>query len=181
MAFSLGRFHEGRYRRGPTSSRSCAARRCRADRVVERGCDRSFMATGKVGAPQLHALPELLDKAGADGLWRVILIHHRRSPNRSARFKRLIDASKFRGRVAQARCRARAAHGHDHIHSVVYLDGPSAQIPLSACRRPRLLAGKGIWPAATSTPSPEGQWLELQGADALPPRQRCLEEWGGAS
>ena len=87
-----------------------------------------FMATGKLGTPQLHALPGILDRLGAEGLFRVVLIHHPPKSKPSHRFKRLMDASKFR-EVLSKHGAELVLHGHDHIHSVVYLDGPGAKIP----------------------------------------------------
>jgi 3',5'-cyclic AMP phosphodiesterase CpdA len=84
------------------------------------------MATGKIGAPQLHALPDILDKLGADGFFRVVLIHHPPKTKPQHRFKRLLDAAKFRELLHKHGAEL-VLHGHDHIHSVVMLDGPNGE------------------------------------------------------
>ena len=101
-----------------------------------------FMATGKIGTQQLHALPDLLDKLGADGLFRVVLIHHPPVTKPSHRFKRLIDADKFRD-VLRRHGAELVLHGHDHIHSLVMLDGPSGKIPALGVPSASAVGGEG--------------------------------------
>ncbi len=101
-----------------------------------------FMATGKVGPTQLHALHEILDKLGAEGFFRVILIHHPPITKPHHRFKRLIDAPKFR-EVLRKHGAELVLHGHDHIHSIVYLDGPSAKIPAIGVPSASAFGGEG--------------------------------------
>jgi 3',5'-cyclic AMP phosphodiesterase CpdA len=101
-----------------------------------------FMATGKLGTQQLHALPELLDKLGAEGLFRVVLIHHPPVTKPTHRFKRLMDADKFR-EVLRRHGAELVLHGHDHIHSLVLLDGPGAKIPAVGVPSASAIGGEG--------------------------------------
>lgn len=101
-----------------------------------------FMATGKIGAPQLHALPEILEKLAAAGLFRVVLIHHPPITKPQHRFKRLIDATKFR-EVLKKHGAELVLHGHDHINSIVYLEGPSAKIPAVGVPSASAFGGEG--------------------------------------
>ncbi len=87
-----------------------------------------FMATGKIGTPQLHALPEILDRLRAEQMFRVVLIHHPPVSKPSHRFKRLRDAEKFRHVLARHGAEL-VLHGHDHVNSVVWLEGPERPIP----------------------------------------------------
>lgn len=101
-----------------------------------------FLATGRVGTPQLHALPELLDRLAADGLFRVVLIHHPPVSKPSHRFKRLMDADKFRD-VLRRHGAELVLHGHDHIHSVVMLEGPAGTIPAVGVPSASAYGGEG--------------------------------------
>ncbi len=101
-----------------------------------------FMATGLVGPQQLHALADVLDKLGAEGLFRVVLIHHPPITKAAHRFKRLMDADKFRNVLLRHGAEL-VLHGHDHIHSVVYLDGPSARIPAVGVPSASAAGGEG--------------------------------------
>jgi 3',5'-cyclic AMP phosphodiesterase CpdA len=101
-----------------------------------------FMATGKIGTPQLHALPEILDRLAADGLFRVVLIHHPPVTKAAHRFKRLMDADKFRD-VLRRHGAELVLHGHDHIHSLVMLDGPAHKIPAVGVPSASAIGGEG--------------------------------------
>lgn len=101
-----------------------------------------FMATGKIGTPQLHALPDILDHLREEGLFRVVLIHHPPVTKPSHRFKRLLDADKFRAVLARHGAEI-VLHGHDHIHSVVWLDGPAGKIPAAGVPSASAAGGEG--------------------------------------
>jgi 3',5'-cyclic AMP phosphodiesterase CpdA len=81
-----------------------------------------LMATGRVGAEQLAALGPLLDRTRADGLYRVILIHHP-PVSRSSPHKRLLDAAGLM-RVIAAHGAELLLHGHDHLNMLNWLTGP---------------------------------------------------------
>src|SRR5262245_59057794 len=82
-----------------------------------------FMATGRLAAPQIAALAELLARCRRKGLFRVVLIHHPPQSLPSRRFKRLIDGPALRAVLAQHGAEL-VLHGHDHEHALTYLDGP---------------------------------------------------------
>jgi len=85
-----------------------------------------FMATGKLGGEQLRSLASLLDRTRAEGLFRVVLIHH--PPFGGSRFKQLTDAADFRDVLARHGAEL-VIHGHDHAHSLVWLHGEDGRIP----------------------------------------------------
>jgi 3',5'-cyclic AMP phosphodiesterase CpdA len=87
-----------------------------------------FMATGRLGIAQLEALAPLLATLKAEGLFRVVLIHH--PPVSAARpHKRLTDAADLL-RVIAAQGTELLLHGHDHLHMLNRLDGPDgARVP----------------------------------------------------
>jgi len=81
-----------------------------------------FMATGRLGPNQLAALTALLNRTMAEGLFRVILIHHPPVSEAKAH-KRLTDAAGFLSVIA-AHGAELLLHGHDHLHMLNWLDGP---------------------------------------------------------
>jgi 3',5'-cyclic AMP phosphodiesterase CpdA len=85
-----------------------------------------FMATGRLGAPQLARLDAVLGELRGAGLFRVVLIHH--PPARGPWHKRLIDADGFRAVLAR-RGADLVLHGHHHVHSLFWLEGPEHRIP----------------------------------------------------
>lgn len=101
-----------------------------------------FMATGALGPQQLSALPDILDRLGAEGLFRTVLIHHPPVTKPSHRFKRLLDAVRFR-EVLHRHGAEMVLHGHDHIHSVVFLDGPAGKIPAVGVPSASAIGGEG--------------------------------------
>ncbi len=118
-----------------------------------------LMATGKLGAEQLARLDALLAKLGEDDVFRVVLVHHPPVGHAGDRFKCLVDAGALRA-VLKKRGAELVLHGHDHVHSVKYVDGPSAPVPIvgvpsaSALGRSgdpaayhlfRIDGGKGAW------------------------------------
>jgi 3',5'-cyclic AMP phosphodiesterase CpdA len=79
-------------------------------------------ATGALGPAQRAALAAMLDRLKADGLFRVVLIHH--PPVSQAPWhKRLLDARALK-RVIAAHGAELLLHGHDHLHMLNWLPGP---------------------------------------------------------
>jgi len=72
-----------------------------------------LMATGRVGRDQLEQLPELLDRAAAQGLFRVVYLHHCPLPGQEKWRKRLTDAAALSA-VLQHHGVELVLHGHGH-------------------------------------------------------------------
>jgi 3',5'-cyclic AMP phosphodiesterase CpdA len=87
-----------------------------------------FMATGRLGPLQRAKLADVLAALGAEGLFRVVLIHHPPLSAPAHRFKWLTDAGELRALLTQVGAEL-VIHGHDHVHSLVWLDGPRGRIP----------------------------------------------------
>jgi 3',5'-cyclic AMP phosphodiesterase CpdA len=86
-----------------------------------------FMATGKLGQPQVEALDRTLSRLTGDEAFRVLLIHH---PLRSASWiKRLTDASALLA-ILKRHGVDLVLHGHDHVHSTIRVAGPRREIPV---------------------------------------------------
>jgi 3',5'-cyclic AMP phosphodiesterase CpdA len=102
-----------------------------------------FMATGKLGRPQLEDLRIMLAELKAEERFRVVMIHHPPSRKRGDRFKYLIDTEAF-ANVLREYGADLILHGHDHVHSVVYLDGPQGKkVPMAGVPSASASAGHG--------------------------------------
>jgi 3',5'-cyclic AMP phosphodiesterase CpdA len=86
-----------------------------------------FLATGKLGEQQIAAVARILDELQAEGLFRVILIHH--PPVRAAGHKCLVDAVAFQRALAGTGAEL-IIHGHDHVHSLITIGGNGARVPV---------------------------------------------------
>lgn len=87
-----------------------------------------FLATGRLGAPQLARLATLLDAAKDEGRFRIVLIHHP-PVSEAARHKLLRDAHALM-QVIAANGAELLLHGHDHLAMLNWLDGPAdARVP----------------------------------------------------
>lgn len=90
-----------------------------------------FCADGEVGAAQLAALENMLQRLGRDGLMRVVMLHHPPGAAGIARRKGLRD----RDALLQvlARCGAELVlHGHTHRGVLDRIPGPRGPIPVVA-------------------------------------------------
>src|SRR3712207_1369027 len=89
-----------------------------------------FMATGRVGERQTARLIALLREAQADGLFRIILIHHPPKlidPN--SQWRKLTDGKRFRAAVEK--CGAELIlHGHEHVRMMTAIKGGSGIVPV---------------------------------------------------
>lgn len=86
-----------------------------------------FMATGKVGEQQIERVTRMLGDLQKENMFRVVMIHH--PPLPSARHKCLIDAAAFQRTLAAAGAEL-VIHGHDHVHSLVWIAGNGARVPV---------------------------------------------------
>lgn len=75
-----------------------------------------FVAAGEVGATQLAALDRLLPQLEAEGLIRVVLIHHPPLPGQAPPRRALRDAEAL-SRILSLRGAELVLHGHNHINS----------------------------------------------------------------
>ncbi len=88
-----------------------------------------FVASGRLGRRQRDRLAALLDKTRAEGLVRVVLLHH--PPHRGgARLLRgLEDAGELEAIIARHGAEL-VLHGHNHKISVHRLPGPEGSVPV---------------------------------------------------
>jgi 3',5'-cyclic AMP phosphodiesterase CpdA len=99
------------------------------------GCSTSlatppFSATGFFSSRQARETVELLKKAGDEGLFRVVLIHHPPIRGATARHKRMIGIRRFNAAMSMGGAEL-ILHGHTHLDTVHFLKTHSGgQIPV---------------------------------------------------
>ena len=81
-----------------------------------------LMASGTVGRDQRARLERILESTGAQGLFRVILIHHSPVPGADKWRKRLTDASEMAALIRRQGAEL-VLHGHTHRIAAHALDG----------------------------------------------------------
>ncbi|MDF1585872.1 metallophosphoesterase family protein [Marinimicrococcus flavescens] len=90
-------------------------------------------AAGKLGHEQIVAARGILEQAGRDGLFRVVMLHHPPVYGWSHRRKALIDAPDFRRAIAETGAEL-VLCGHEHVFNFGTLDG--AQGPAAVVGAP---------------------------------------------
>lgn len=88
-----------------------------------------FMATGHVDTATLPLLHDELARAGREGLFRVVLIHHPPTPNATAWHKRLVGSGRVRAVIRKVGAEL-VLHGHTHLDSMVAIEGPHGSVPV---------------------------------------------------
>ncbi|MBB5752786.1 metallophosphoesterase family protein [Prosthecomicrobium pneumaticum] len=88
-----------------------------------------LMATGTVPPTELDLAGEALARLRAEGLFRVVLIHHPPFKDATAWHKRLIGSGRVRAMLRQHGAEL-VLHGHTHLDTFVRIDGPDGPIPV---------------------------------------------------
>lgn len=82
-----------------------------------------FLASGRLGSAQREALGRMLDQTRAQGLARVVLLHHPPHRTGTSMGRGLTDARAFEILIARHGADL-VLHGHNHRLSVAHLRGP---------------------------------------------------------
>ncbi len=88
-------------------------------------------ATGEVGAEQRAALGPLLTRLGAEGLFRIVMVHHPVAEDGTPFLRRLRDAPQLRALLG-AHGAELVIHGHNHEPRHHLIAGPRGPIPVIA-------------------------------------------------
>jgi 3',5'-cyclic AMP phosphodiesterase CpdA len=88
-----------------------------------------LLATGRVGSAQRERLEALLAKLDAEGLVRVVLMHHPPVSAGLSRRRQLDDARELRALLARTGAEL-VLHGHTHESHVGSVPGPRGPIPV---------------------------------------------------
>ncbi len=88
-----------------------------------------FIAAGHLGGAQLERLREVLSRLGAEGMARVVLIHHPPLEGQAPRSRGLRDAAALQSVLADAGAEL-VLHGHNHVATRTEWPGPTSAIPV---------------------------------------------------
>jgi 3',5'-cyclic AMP phosphodiesterase CpdA len=88
-----------------------------------------LMATGRIGPAQIVQAERLLARAKAEGLIRVVLIHHPPYVGGARRTRELLDAPAFEAMLRRAGAEL-VLHGHNHRFSLAWRPGPDHDVPI---------------------------------------------------
>lgn len=89
------------------------------------------LAQGTLGPAQIDRARALLREAGAQGLYRVVLLHHPVAPGVVAGRKELTDAAALRAVLGEVGAEL-VLHGHAHEALMTSTPGPHGPIPILA-------------------------------------------------
>ncbi len=105
-----------------------------------------LMANGRISQEQLKPLPGILDELKAEGLCRVIMIHH--PPQKEcASFRRGLSNGKVFREIIAKHGAELIVHGHEHDIIRGSIDGPDGRVPVRGAGSASA-SGKGHKPAA---------------------------------
>lgn len=107
-----------------------------------------FMASGSFSGVQARRMDELLRQTGAEGLFRVVLIHHPPVRGATAAHKRLFGITRFQ-RSIRSHGAELVLHGHTHLPTTHWIDGPEGPVPV---------VGVAAAGQATGTAKPAAQY-----------------------
>jgi 3',5'-cyclic AMP phosphodiesterase CpdA len=98
------------------------------------GCSTSnatppFSASGFYSPRQARETVNLLKKAGEEGLFRVVLIHHPPIHGAAAAHKRMIGIRRFAAAISTGGAEL-ILHGHTHLNTVYWLKTHAAPVPV---------------------------------------------------
>jgi len=96
-----------------------------------------FLASGRIGSLQRARLARLLQALGAEGLFRLVLIHHPPLPGQARRLRGLTDAAELEALLIGSGAEL-VIHGHNH-HNMLAWCGPIpvVGVPAAALARTR--------------------------------------------
>ena len=88
-----------------------------------------FIAAGRLGAGQCARLKAQLKQLGAEGRFRIVLIHHPPFGGGGYKRKSLLDAKEFQTVIAEAGAEL-VLHGHTHVSGLGRMTTPMGPIPV---------------------------------------------------
>lgn len=89
-----------------------------------------FMATGRIGGHQTERLAKLLTEAKAEGLFRVILMHHPpKLIDPRSQWRKLTDGKRFRALIERLGAEL-ILHGHEHVRMMTAIKGANGIVPV---------------------------------------------------
>lgn len=115
-------------------------------------------AAGRLGGGQLARLPALLDAAGREGLFRVVLVHHPPFRGAGRPWRALRDRAALREALARSGAEL-VLHGHEHAALRAVVEGPAGPIPVLGAPHARRAVGEAAgWLLHRIGRDGEGGW-----------------------
>jgi 3',5'-cyclic AMP phosphodiesterase CpdA len=105
-----------------------------------------FKATGRLGTDQIAKLREILAQLGAEGVFRIVALHHPPESEPDRKSERLIDGAALLAAISDSGAEL-IIHGHEHIHSMAWFDAAGRRIPAVGVPSASAAAG-GHWEPA---------------------------------
>jgi 3',5'-cyclic AMP phosphodiesterase CpdA len=129
-----------------------------------------LLATGRLGSAQIVAAGAMLRAMRAEGLFRVILVHHAPHVGGSRIFRNLLDAPAFESMLREAGADL-VLHGHNHCASLAFRPGPDRAVPI---------LGVGSASASGGSHNHHATWqcIDIDGNDAAVEVRRLLPDGG---
>ena len=142
-----------------------------------------LLAGGAVGPDQLRDLVAILKSLAAEGLFRIVLIHHPLTDGAVSRRKALTDRAALRDAIRTAGAEL-VLHGHAHQASTEAIPGPDGPIPVigapsasadpaahgapAGWRRIEVIPSNDAWRlvVSTRTMQPDGSFVAADDLDA---------------
>lgn len=132
-----------------------------------------FVASGRLGPAQRKKFAALLDKAEAEGLARIVLLHHPPHRRGAKILRGLTDAGEVEAIIARHGAEL-VLHGHNHKVSVHRLKGPAGFVPVVGVASASAKAGSQAHRAAYNL-----FWIEQRkGGFAIKARSRGIRDEG---
>jgi len=88
-----------------------------------------FMANGFFREAQAGRLGRMLDAAGKEGLFRIVMIHHPPVRQAVGQHKRLFGIGRFQNTIRRHGAEL-ILHGHSHLPSLYTIEGPEGFVPV---------------------------------------------------
>lgn len=88
-----------------------------------------FVAAGRLGEDQIRKAGDVLERLGAEGFIRVVLIHHPPLPGQTPPRRALADAEAFSATLDRAGAEL-VLHGHNHRQMLAWREHSSGGIPV---------------------------------------------------
>jgi 3',5'-cyclic AMP phosphodiesterase CpdA len=100
-----------------------------------------FMASGRAGPVQCAALGRMLEETGAQGLCRVVLIHH--PPTGICKWRKALRDREDVAAVIATQGAELVLHGHTHRADLSWIDTPRGRVPVIGAPASGMLPGRG--------------------------------------
>jgi 3',5'-cyclic AMP phosphodiesterase CpdA len=88
-----------------------------------------LVASGRVGAPQLQRVADVLERLGRSNLFRLVLIHHPPLPGQAKRLRGLEDAADLQALLARHGAEL-VIHGHNHHNMFAWCAAACGPVPV---------------------------------------------------